>query len=158
MTRYEEIVLVFKKFAQQSLIDEGITSDVDLQVVKEIFGGQALRMVAQIMCEDLPPEKVTRSKWVEFPPVPLSAWHMWKEQNRFKWYARWIVKRWPVKYQERQGVEITLSLNLERFRAYPQAKIQFNDDRFGNAVRMHTIRDLDWREEFRGYAKEDGGN
>ncbi len=79
--------------------------------------------------------------------VPASTWQMWKKRHAQRWYARRLVARWPVRYEpdpEGRGMDAVCTFNLERWRSYPRAQVQLPRDRFGDAVRVHAVRDLRW--------------
>ncbi|WP_060888058.1 hypothetical protein [Streptomyces caniscabiei] len=143
----DEVVLAFKKYAQQFTVDEGVFCDVDVAVQRGIFGDFAVQFRAKILADDLPPETFTARKYVTYE-VPTSTWQMWKKRHAQRWYARRLVARWPVRYEpdpDRRGAHAECTFNLERWRSYPQARV--SGGQFGNPVRVHAIRDLRWTEE-----------
>ncbi|WP_405960812.1 hypothetical protein OG235_28005 [Streptomyces sp. NBC_00024] len=143
----DEAVLAFKKYAQQFTVDEDVFFDVDVAVQREMFGHFAVQFRARILADDLPPETFTARQHVTFE-VPASTWQMWKKSHARRWYARRLVARWPARYEpdpDGRGTNAVCSFNLERWRSYPQARVL--PSQFGNAVRVHAIRDLRWTEE-----------
>lgn len=141
--------LTLKKYAQQFTVDEDLFFDVDVAVQREFFGNVAVQFRAKILADDLPPETFTARQHVTYE-VPASTWQMWKKRHAHRWYARRLVARWPVRYEpdpDRRGTDAVCTFDLERWRSYPQARVQLPRDRFGDAVRVHAIRDLRWTEE-----------
>lgn len=145
----ERIALTFKKYAQQFVIDEGLFLDTDVSVQRHLFGSLAYQFRTKILTDDLPPKQFTARQHVTYE-VPTSTWQMWKKRHAHRWYARRLVARWPVRYEpdpERRGTDAVCTFNLERYRAYPRAKVRLPQERFGAPVLVHTIRDLRWEEE-----------
>jgi hypothetical protein len=143
--------LAFKRYAQQFTVDEDLFLDVDVAVQREFFGRLAVQFRAKLLADDLPPETFTARQHVTYE-VPASTWQMWKKRNAHRWYARRLVARWPVRYEpdpDRRGTDAVRSFNLERWRSYPQARVQLPRDQFGDAVRVHAVRNLRWTEETR---------
>jgi hypothetical protein len=143
----DEIVLAFKRYAQQFTVDEGVFLDVDVAVQRGLFDHLAVQFRARILADDLPPETFTARKHVTYE-VPASTWQMWKKRHARRWYARRLVARWPVRYEpdpDGRGTDAVCTFNLERWHSYPQARVPRNQ--FGNPVRVHAIRDLQWTEE-----------
>jgi hypothetical protein len=143
------VELTFKRYAQQFTVDENFPFDVDVAVQRGFFGSMAVQFRAKILADDLPPEEFTARQHVQFE-IPASTWQMWKKRHAQRWYARRLVARWPVRYEpdpDRRGTDAVCTFNLERWRSYPQARVHLPRDRFGDAVRVHAIRDLRWTEE-----------
>lgn len=144
----EQIALAFKRYAAQVAVAEDVfLHDADIRVQQEMVFGQLLfQLRTKILTDDLPPEQFTAQSQVAFE-VPASTWQMWKKRHASRWYARRIVTRWPVRYEpdpDGRGTTAICTANLERWRAYPQARVQLPADRFGAAVLVHAIRDLRW--------------
>lgn len=143
----DEVVLAFKRYAQQFTVAEGLFFDVDVAIQRGIFGDFAVQFRAKILADDLPPESFTARKHVTYE-VPASTWQMWKKRHACRWYARRLVARWPVRYEpdpDRRGTDAVCTFNLERWHSYPQARV--SGGQFGNPVRVHAIRDLRWTDE-----------
>ena len=140
----ERVVLEFKKFAQAMALDAGIMAEMNLSVDPSGYNFMRdqvmVRMVTKLLTDDLPPEHVTQSTMIKVRE-PKSTWQMWKFQNGHHWFARWFVDRRPVKYREYEK-SVQCEFNLERYRAYPRARVQ--SPALGNAVMFHTIRDVQW--------------
>jgi hypothetical protein len=147
------LTLVFRRYAQQFVMDEGLLLDVDTSVRREIFGGFMLQLRTQILTDNLPPRRFTARQRVRYE-VPTSSWQMWKKRHGHRWYARWLVRRRPVRYEpdpHGRGADAVCTFDLERYRTYPRAKFRL-PDRFGPAVHVHAIRDLRWHVEEDGNA------
>lgn len=144
----ETISLKFKQFAATVLVAEDafLFDNAEVQVQREAFGQLAYRLRTRVLTDDLPPEEFTAQARVTFE-VPASTWQMWKKRHAASWYAWRLVTRWPVRYEpdpDERGTIAVCTASLERWRAYPQAKVQVPADRFGSPVLFHAIRDLRW--------------
>lgn len=146
MINESSVTLVFKRYAQQFLVNEEIYLDVDVSVQREAFGQYLFQLRTKILTDDLPPRMLTERTRVPFE-VPASTWQMWKKRHARRWYARRLVARWPVRYERdpdgRHG-DAVCSFVLERFRTYPQAQVQLPRDQFGMEVLAHGIRNTRW--------------
>lgn len=150
----ERVALEFKKFGQQIAVDAGILAEMHFTVGQDaaysfLRDEIMVRMVAKILVDDLPPERVTQSTMITVKE-PASTWQMWKMRNGDRWFARWLVDRRPVRYHEYKR-SVQCEFDLERFRAYPQARV--TAPVLGKAVMFHTIRDVVWddgKEEYHG--------
>lgn len=145
----ERIALTFKKYAQQFVVDEELFLDIDVSMQRHLFGQCAYQLKTKILTDDLPPEQFTARQHVTYE-VPASTWQMWKKRHARRWYARRLVARWPVRYErdpESRGTDAVCTFNLERYRAYPRAKVRLPQEQFGAPVLVHAIRDLRWEEE-----------
>ena len=150
--------LEWKQFAHQVMVDANLMLEPEFSVNQDGYhflrDEIAVRMRTRILTDELPPESVTRSTKV---PVyePASTWQMWKRNNRLRWYTKWWLdawlKRWPVKTREYQ-VGVNVTLDLSRYRAYPEAQYRASDFRLGRAVLHHTIGSPIWDfENLTGY-------
>jgi hypothetical protein len=111
-----------------------------------VFDQLLFQLRTKILSDDLPPEQFTARDHVTFE-VPTSTWQMWKKRHAHRWYARRLVARWPVRYEpdpDGRGADAACTFNLERWRAYPKARVQLPTDQFGAPVLFHAIRDLRW--------------
>lgn len=142
--------LQWKDFATRMMVDAGLLLEPEIMIRQDAYDFIRDQIVlgfrAKILTDELPPETVTRS--TKFPVYePASTWQMWKRNNRLKWYTKWWLdawlKRWPVRTREYQvGVDCTI--DLSRFRAYPEAQYRASDFRLGRAVLHHTIGSPIW--------------
>ncbi|MFE2469753.1 hypothetical protein [Streptomyces mirabilis] len=143
------IELTFKAYAQRFAIEEELLLDMDVSVQREFFHHFAVQFRTRILTDDLPPKKFTAWTRVVFE-VPASTWQMWKQRHACRWYARRLVGRWPVRYEpdpDGRGTDAACTFDLERYRAYPRARVQLPPDRFGMAVLAHSIRGPWWQFE-----------
>ncbi|MGW1001762.1 hypothetical protein [Streptomyces sp. NPDC002520] len=154
MINADSVVLTFKQYAHQFMVDEALFLDLDVSVQRTMFDQALFQMRTKILTDELPPHMLAERKRVTFE-VPASTWQMWKKRHAHRWYARRLVARWPVRYEPdpdgRYG-DAVCSFVLERFRTYPRAQVQLPRDRFGMEVLAHGIRDLRWDV----IAREDG--
>ena len=140
------MVLTFKRYTQQFLVNEELMLDLDVSVQREVFGQYLFQLRARILADDLPPEKLTKRTRVPYE-VPASTWQMWKKRHAHRWYGRRFVARWPVRYEpdpDGRGADAVCTFDLERYRTYPQARVQLPHDPFGPAYRAHGIRNIRW--------------
>lgn len=145
----ERVKLEFRRFAQQMAVDAGIMAEMEFRMGQnssyDFLRDQIMvQMVAKILTDDLPPERVSQSTRVKVTE-PASTWQMWKRNNQGKWYTKWwlprLLAKRPVRTREYEKL-VHCEFNLERYRAYPRARVQA--PALGNAVLFHTIRDVYW--------------
>ncbi|MCQ9178566.1 hypothetical protein KMT30_05885 [Streptomyces sp. IBSBF 2953] len=143
------LVLAFKRYAMQFAVAEDLVLDWDVAVQQQIFGQYVFRIQTKILADDLPPEHLTQRTRVIYE-IPSSTWQMWKKRHVCRWYARHLVARWPVRYgpdPDGRGADAVCSFDLERYRAYPRARVQLPRDQFGPAYLAHGIRNVRWDQE-----------
>lgn len=75
------------------------------------------RLTAQVLADQLPPERVERSSSATFD-VPASWWQAWKAEHPGLWRG-WLRRRWPALTAEHTRT-MTLSVDLRRYRVYPE--------------------------------------
>ena len=143
----ERVTLRFKQYAQQVAVAEELLLDLDVAVRQEdIFGPVLFQLRTRILADDLPPMRLTKSTRVLYE-VPASTWQMWKCRHGRRWYARRLVARWPVRYEQDpngRGTDAVCTFDLERYRTYPRARVHLPRDRFGMEVLAHGIRNIRW--------------
>lgn len=152
----ERVAMQFRKFGQQIAVDAGIMAEMDLTVGQDsamsfLRDEIMVRMVAKILTDDLPPETVTKTTRVDCE-IPASTWQMWKLIHAERWYARRLVDKWPVRYAphpEMRQIPVTCTFTLERYRAYPKARV--TSPVLGQPVLFHTIRGEHWDRGQEGY-------
>lgn len=146
MLNEDRVVLTFKQYAQQFLIDQQLLLDADVAVQQQLFGQYLFRLQTKILSDDLPPHMLAERTRVTYE-VPASTWQMWKKRHARRWYARRLVARWPVRYEpdpDGRYADAVCSFNLERYRTYPHARVQLPRDQFGPAYLAHRITDVRW--------------
>ena len=87
----DEVVLAFKRYAQQFTVAEGLFFDVDVAIQRGIFGDFAVQFRAKILADDLPPESFTARKHVTYE-VPASTWQMWKKRHACRNIMRCVAR------------------------------------------------------------------
>lgn len=143
----EPLLLAFRKYAARSQVDADLLYDADVSVQEAVFDRLLFEMRTKVLVDNLPPEQVTARQFFAFE-VPSSTWQMWKKRHGDRWYARRWVARWPVRYEpdpDGRGADAVCMLDLERFRAYPRAKVRLPIDQFGPEVLSHVLRGPSWR-------------
>jgi hypothetical protein len=103
-----------------------------------------LELSTQVWTEDLPPEhfETTRTFTVT---APASWWQHFKEAYAGTWWLGWLVRRRPPVTSTARRTDVTLSVDLRRFRAYPAAPEM--TCRLGPAVLHHGIdHQVTWRD------------
>lgn len=143
----EAVTLAFKRYAAQVAVDEAFLDSVDVRIAQDhVLGQLVYQLRAKVLADDLPPETFTAQTRVTYE-VPTSTWQMWKKRHAHRWYARRLVTRWPVRYEpdpDERGTTAICTASLERWRAYPRARVTLPPSRFGEPVLAHAVRDLHW--------------
>lgn len=143
----DPIVLNWKRFSSQVAVAEEFLADAEVSIAQDyVLGRLVYQLRTKVLTDDLPSEQFTAQTRVTFE-VPASTWQMWKKRHAQRWYARRIFARWPVRYEpdpDGRGTTAVCTANLERFRAYPRARVHMPPNRFGAPVLFHAIRDLRW--------------
>ncbi|MFF0139717.1 hypothetical protein ACFYRN_25095 [Streptomyces sp. NPDC005227] len=143
----EALVLAFRQYAARAQVDAELLADADVRVQHTVFDRVLFELRTRVLVDALPPQTVTSRRRVAFE-VPASTWQMWKKRHAASWYGGRLVARWPVRYeldQDGRGTDAVCTLDLERFRAYPRARVQLPKDRFGPEVFSHVLRGPSWR-------------
>lgn len=142
--------LQWKRFGSQMMLDAGLFLEPEFSVGQGAYDflrdQVTVRMVTHVLTDELPPETVTYHTSVTHE-IPASTWQMWKLRHGKRWYARRFVEKWPVQYSghpENRQVGVTATIDLERFRTYPQAPYRAADWGLGRTVLHHSIRNLRW--------------
>lgn len=150
--RVEHIELVAKRYAAQFAVDEHLLFGIDVAVQPEAFlGAFAIQFRTQLLTDELPPERFTARQHVTFE-VPASTWQAWKQRHGRRWYARWITERWPARYApdpEGRGADAVCTIELARYRTYPQARVALPAQQFGPVVYRHVIHGPWWGDDRR---------
>ncbi|WP_432169096.1 hypothetical protein [Streptomyces sp. 1222.5] len=146
MSHASRIELAFKTFGAQVAVSEDIALElIDVRVQREVFGQMLFQLRMRVLTDSLPPEQFSAQTRVTYE-VPASTWQMWKKRHAHRWYARCLVARWPVRYvpdPDGRGTTATCTASLERYRAYPHARVQL-PDHFGRAVLAYDISAPRW--------------
>jgi hypothetical protein len=88
-----------------------------------------LRLQADVLSEKLPPATVGRD-WDVVWPFPSSPWQFWKRRHGGAWWLAWFVRRWPVRVEPHRR-RMHLEVDIERYRTFPESRIQLPDDTLG---------------------------
>jgi hypothetical protein len=147
----EQVELKFKRFVGMFAVAEDLLFDMDVSVnTPDFFGHQVVvQVTAKILTDSLPPEHFTARQQITYE-VPSSVWQMWKQRHAGRWYAAWLVRRRPVRYEpdpDGRGTTAVCTFDLARYRTYPRARVQLPADSFGTVVYNHQILGPWWRSD-----------
>ena len=81
------------------------------------------RLTADVLTEKLPPETINESR-IAVWNFPRSSWQHFKLEHSESWWLGWLVRRRPVQYAVHDK-QVTLTVDLERYRTFPQANIAY---------------------------------
>ena len=81
------------------------------------------KLSADVLAEKLPPETINESR-IAVWNFPRSSWQHFKLEHSESWWLGWLVRRRPVQYAVHDK-QVTLTVNLERYRTFPQANIAY---------------------------------
>lgn len=143
--------LQWKQFGYQMMVDMDCMLEAEFSVRRDdrvsfMMDQIMIGMKTKILTDNLPPESVEHSVDVVFHE-PASTWQMWKRNNHGRWYTKgwlpWLLARRPVRTQViKRRADCTI--DLARFRSYPQAQYRASDYRLGRAVLMHSLGSPIW--------------
>lgn len=135
----DTITLDRVKFASRRHVSSEFLNGVTVDVFDGLLEGLTVELQKQVLTEKLPPASVTAHKRVEFTfQMPASWWQMWKFEYAYRWHTRWIVKRWPVRFQRDEQVKaVEVTVNLQLYRTYPEATYAIPN--LGASVKFHTL-------------------
>jgi hypothetical protein len=146
----DRLVLIFKQYVQHFAVSEDLLLDFDVAALPDfLFGQVTFQFRTKILADDLPPVTLTERHRVRYE-VPASTWQMWKMRHGRRWYARWLVTRWPVRYEPDpagRGADAVCTFNLERYRTYPRVRVQLPPGQYGRPYLAHAIRGVCWSAE-----------
>jgi hypothetical protein len=136
---YEALALQRLRIGLEQRIGAQVIESLELHQVEDIFTRSIVtRLTADVLAEKLPPEKIERSKTVALD-FPASSWQHFKQEHSESWWLRWLVRRWPVRIQQLEQT-VTLTVDLERYRTFPQCNYVFPKD-LGPFVNVAVTRD-----------------
>lgn len=142
--------LQWKDFAYRMMVDMDLMLEPEFMIRQDAYDfirdQITVAMRTKVLTDELPPETVRQSTRVDVHE-PASTWQMWKRNNHGKWYTKgwlpWLLKRRPVRTRMYQKL-VHCEIDLQRFRAYPEAQYRASDFRLGRAVLHHTIGSPIW--------------
>lgn len=141
VSSYETLTLERLEFGLQQHIGAHALHSMVLERVEAVLtDGFIYRLKVDVLAEKLPPEKVERSTEF-FWAFPASVWQHFKLTHLESWWLGWLVRRRPVKYTEHTKTA-TLTVDLERYRTFPQCNYVFPKD-LGPYVKIATL-DTNW--------------
>lgn len=100
-----------------------------------VWDGLLYTLTAKVLAEQLPPSQVTETKRFDFD-VPASPWQAYKNTHADRWWMRRLVRRRPVRMITYTR-DVTLTVDLDRYCLYPQAKVL--PDTYGRPVRVADV-------------------
>lgn len=142
----------WKEFGHRMMVDAGLMLEPEFMVSDQagfLMDQIMIGMRTRILTDNLPPEVVTETTTVRVEE-PASTWQMWKRNNQGRWYTKWWLVKWLAKWpviMKGHDKRITMSVDLERFRTYPEARYRASDFGLGRAVLLHSISPVSWRYE-----------
>lgn len=159
-----KLALEWKEFAVQMMIDMDLMLEPEFSInqgAMDFMRDQIrLAMRVKILSDDLPPETITKTTTVRVEE-PASTWQMWKRNNQGRWYTKWWLAKWLSKWpviMNGHDKRVTMTADLTRYRAYPEAKYRASDFRLGRAVLLSSISPFEWRYEDYGPGVGSGGD
>lgn len=145
---FEEIPLKLRKVSAVLPVTGQMAASMHLSVASnlESFVRNELlyRLQAQVWTHNLPPEhfETERTFTIE---APVSWWQHFKEQYAGTWWCGWLARRRPPVMGTARRTVVTLSVDLSRFRVYPDAPAM--PAQYGRAVAHHEISErVTWRD------------
>lgn len=90
---------------------------------QDIFERMVYKLEAEVLAEKLPPETINESR-IAVWDFPRSSWQHFKLEHSESWWLGWLVRRRPVQCQVHDK-QVTLTVNLERYRTFPQANVNY---------------------------------
>lgn len=119
-------------------LDTYVTRHAVLEVNEDaLFDQIRIGLRSEVLAQRLDCRKAERVVSFE---EPASAWQMFKRNHAESWWLGWLVRRRPVRnVTHRKAV----SLEVEAFAAYPDARIALPPDDFGRAFLFHRPRAME---------------
>lgn len=143
MPTLESVTLHWVKAAIAERVSPEFAADAQIDIERGPWGELVYRVAAYVLTDKLPPDVVTEQGTLRIE-VPASPWQQFKATHADRWWMRHLVARRPVRMVEhvRTG---ELVVNLERFHAYPQARMT---RQLGRATQSFMLtREVRWWDE-----------
>lgn len=106
-------------------------------ILSSVFDQMVYELSTMVRVHNLPPEEVVESHTLACDR-PSSWWQQWKQDVAAKHrLLAWMVRRWPVRIV-RTMHKLTLTLDLRRFRTYPDAPDLSRVDGYALSYMNHT--------------------
>lgn len=163
------VVLNRAKVVNRRLLDQHpdlfASLEVRTRLMQDLVGDMVVDLVGYVYVEKLPPVQVTRSRDIhierEFHVVAEvidGPWQRHKYHHRRRWWIRlpmWCRLMRPVRYRQTpvtvqvvHDEKVTLTVDLQGHRAYPQSRIG-SPDRIGLGAKVIRGHDLNawWSHE-----------
>lgn len=138
LASYETLTLERLKLGLQTNVGAHVRESLTAELDEDIWGGMICRLKADILAEKLPPETIVRSR-VFVLDFPASSWQHFKHEHKESWWLGWLVRRRPVRTEQHKE-EATLTVDLDRYRTFPQCNYTFPKD-LGPYVQVAMVRD-----------------
>lgn len=112
-----------------------------------VFDEMAYELSTMVQVHNLPPEEVVETGTLACDR-PASWWQQWKQDVAANHrLLAWLVRRWPVR-TVRTWHKLTLTVDLRRFRTYPDAPDLSRMDGYALSYMQHTLQvDHRWDSE-----------
>lgn len=121
MPTIDRVTLEWVKAAIAVRVSPEFAADAQVDIEHGPWGDIVHRVAAYVLTDKLPPDVVTERGTFRIE-VPASPWQQFKATHAARWWMRRIVARRPVRMVEHVRTA-ELAVNLERFHAYPQARM-----------------------------------
>jgi hypothetical protein len=119
--RFEQTVLELREFAISFGISGEMLEHLKLRRLADEpwYGQQLYELATKVWTDSLPPEQVTTTR-THTMEIPATWWQHAKQQHANTWWMGWLARRRPPRLRP-VTVEATLTVDLRRFRVYPDA-------------------------------------
>lgn len=132
---YDTAILEWLRVGVAQAVGAEFAASLKFETLRDEVCGQIIhRLSAQVLADQLPPERVERTETVTFE-APATWWQAWKAEHPTVWRG-WLARRWPVRMREEKRTAI-LTVDLRRYWTYPEQR--FVRAEFGRPVRVATF-------------------
>jgi len=143
---YDVVTLERLKVGFQQRVGASVADSIQLSRWEDkIYGDLMYGLTAYVLAERLPPVTEQASKTVEFQAP--AKWFQHLKQTLYRlgrksWHRRsWLERHWPVRMKTHAQV-VTLSVDLQRYRTYPEANVVLPKG-YGRAINV-AITNRSW--------------
>lgn len=137
----KQVVLEKHRVAFQHMVGAEMAQSLKAEIWQdEILRGLLVRLSAYVQAERLPPHEATDTATLTVQ-VPSSWWQHFKYQYQSKWFMRSLVRRKPVKFNDKTATAV-LTARWENLATYPMSNFvtPLDEGTFGRAVIVSTLK------------------